>query len=43
MSVPQAQPEKGLDADQISERVESILAHATLAEKVAMMAGKGFF
>jgi beta-glucosidase len=36
-------PEKGLSTAQIEERVEAILAHATLEEKVAMMSGKGFF
>lgn len=36
-------PEKGLSAAAIAERVEAILAAATLAEKVGMMSGKGFF
>ncbi len=36
-------PTKGLSPDQVAERVEQILAEATLAEKVQMMSGKGFF
>ena len=36
-------PEKGLSAAAIAARVEAILAEATLAEKVGMMSGKGFF
>ncbi|KPF79102.1 hypothetical protein IP88_02610 [alpha proteobacterium AAP81b] len=36
-------PEKGLDADAMAARIEAILAQATLAEKVAMMSGRGFF
>jgi beta-glucosidase len=40
---PQSPPQKGLTQAQIAERVETILCHATLAEKVAMMSGKGFF
>jgi beta-glucosidase len=41
--MPSFAPEKGLTAAQIAERVEAILAEATLAEKVGMMSGKGFF
>jgi len=37
------QPEKSLTVADIAERVESVLAEATLAEKIAMMSGKGFF
>lgn len=36
-------PEPGLEADAIADRVEQVLAAATLAEKVAMMSGQGFF
>lgn len=36
-------PEKGLDAAGIATRIDAILADATLAEKVAMMSGRGFF
>lgn len=36
-------PQTGLTADQIAERVEAVLEEATLAEKVAMMSGQGFF
>nr|WP_310524656.1 glycoside hydrolase family 3 C-terminal domain-containing protein [Polymorphobacter sp.] len=36
-------PVKGLTPVQIADRVEAILAAATLAEKVGMMSGKGFF
>lgn len=36
-------PEKGLDDPAIAQRVEAILAEATLAEKVAMLSGRGFF
>ena len=36
-------PTKGLTPDQVAERVNQILAEATLAEKVRMMSGKGFF
>lgn len=36
-------PEKGLDATAIDARVEAVLAEASLAEKVAMMSGRGFF
>jgi len=36
-------PEKGLDAQQIAARVDAVLTEATLAEKVGMMSGKGFF
>lgn len=36
-------PAKGLTAPEISERVDAILEHATLAEKVGMMSGRGFF
>ena len=35
-------PTKGLTPDQVAERVDQILAEATLAEKVRMMSGKGF-
>jgi beta-glucosidase len=36
-------PMKGWSAQQISACVEAILAEATLAEKVAMLSGQGFF
>lgn len=36
-------PKEGLTAAQIAERVQAILDDATLAEKVGMMSGKGFF
>lgn len=36
-------PVKGLSADEIEARIDSILAEATLAEKVGMMSGRGFF
>lgn len=36
-------PEKNLAPSQISTRIDAILAEATLAEKVEMMSGKGFF
>ena len=36
-------PTKGLSDAEIAERVEAILVEATLAEKVGMMSGKGFF
>jgi beta-glucosidase len=36
-------PQKGWDAAQIDAAIEGILTHATLAEKVAMMSGHGFF
>lgn len=36
-------PARGLTAAQISERIDAVLATATLAEKVGMMSGKGFF
>lgn len=36
-------PARGLDATAIPARVEAVLAQATLAEKVAMMSGRGFF
>jgi beta-glucosidase len=36
-------PEPGLSDAEIAERVENVLATATLAEKVAMMSGRGFF
>ncbi|WP_017669400.1 glycoside hydrolase family 3 C-terminal domain-containing protein [Sandarakinorhabdus sp. AAP62] len=36
-------PEPGLSDTAIAERVENVLATATLAEKVAMMSGQGFF
>ena len=36
-------PEKGLSEVDIAARVEAVLAEATLAEKVGMMSGHGFF
>lgn len=36
-------PVKGMDAATIGRMVEAILREATLAEKVGMMSGKGFF
>jgi len=36
-------PSRGLDAAAIATRVDAVLAEATLAEKVAMMSGRGFF
>ncbi len=36
-------PAKGLTADEIATRIDAVLAEATLAEKVGMMSGKGFF
>lgn len=36
-------PARGLDSDAIAARVDAVLADATLAEKVAMMSGRGFF
>lgn len=36
-------PEKGMSQAQIAACVEAILAQATLAEKVGMMSGRGFF
>ncbi len=36
-------PAKGLTDTEIAERVDAIVAQATLAEKVGMMSGKGFF
>jgi beta-glucosidase len=42
-AVSELLPAPGLAADAIAARVEAVLAQATLAEKVAMMSGKGFF
>lgn len=36
-------PEKGLSPAAIAARIDAILAEATLAEKVGMMSGQGFF
>lgn len=36
-------PRKGMTQDEIAATVEAIIAAATLAEKVGMMSGKGFF
>ena len=36
-------PRKGMTEAEIAETVDAILAEATLAEKVGMMSGKGFF
>ncbi|MEY2883604.1 MAG: hypothetical protein RL490_1328 [Pseudomonadota bacterium] len=36
-------PTKGMSAVEIAARIEAILAEASLAEKVGMMSGKGFF
>lgn len=36
-------PRKGMTATEIAATVDAILAEATLAEKVGMMSGKGFF
>lgn len=36
-------PEKGLDEAACAARIEAALAQATLAEKVGMMSGRGFF
>lgn len=36
-------PVPGLDAKAITARVEAVLAKATIAEKIAMMSGRGFF
>ncbi len=43
MSNPPLLPEPGLSAAAIAERVDNVLATSTLAEKVAMMSGQGFF
>jgi beta-glucosidase len=36
-------PSSGIDAATIADRVEAVLAKATLTEKIAMMSGRGFF
>lgn len=36
-------PEPGLSCAQIAERVDNVIATASLAEKVGMMSGQGFF
>ena len=36
-------PRKGMDKSEVARLVERILQEATLAEKVGMMSGKGFF
>lgn len=36
-------PQKGMTAAEIETQIDAILAEATLAEKVGMMSGKGFF
>jgi beta-glucosidase len=36
-------PRKGMSTEDITQTVEAILSEATLAEKVGMMSGKGFF
>ena len=36
-------PQKGMTAAQIAETVAAVLTEATLAEKVGMLSGKGFF
>ncbi|MFN3591300.1 MAG: glycoside hydrolase family 3 protein, partial [Thermaurantiacus sp.] len=36
-------PEKGLSEAEIAARVDAVLGEATLAEKVGMMSGRGFF
>ena len=36
-------PQKGMTATEIAETVDAVLAEATLAEKVGMLSGKGFF
>jgi beta-glucosidase len=36
-------PAKGLKAEEIAARIDAVLAKSTLAEKVGMMSGKGFF
>jgi len=36
-------PEKGLSPEQQEARIDAILAETTMAEKVAMMSGRGFF
>jgi beta-glucosidase len=41
--MPELLPARGLDAHDIVARVEAVLAEATLAEKIAMMSGRGFF
>jgi beta-glucosidase len=43
MSTTDLLPAKGLAAAEIAARVDAVLAAATLAEKVGMMSGKGFF
>jgi beta-glucosidase len=36
-------PVKGMSAEQIDATIDAIMAEATLAEKVGMLSGKGFF
>jgi beta-glucosidase len=36
-------PAKGMKDDEIADAIEQVIASATLAEKVAMMSGRGFF
>ncbi len=36
-------PEKGLSPAEIAVRIDAIMASATLAEKIGMMSGRGFF
>ena len=36
-------PKKGFSPEEQEARIDAILAEATLAEKVAMMSGRGFF
>jgi beta-glucosidase len=43
MSVSDFSPRKGLSAADIEAKIDGILVEATLAEKVGMMSGKGFF
>lgn len=40
---PDIAPARGLDEPAIAARIDSVLAAATLAEKVGMMSGHGFF
>ena len=43
ITIDNPMPPKGANAAEIEERVTAILADASLAEKVAMMSGAGFF
>lgn len=41
--LPDLSPQTGLTPAQIAARIDAILAEATLAEKIGMMSGRGFF